>query len=67
MPHSNCRAARPGVIAQLVERFVRIEGGNHARNLEQGGLKAVDVFLTAVEAKLPEYSTDRTVTAPRQP
>jgi hypothetical protein len=48
------------------KRFVRIEGGNHARNLEQGGMAAVADFLAAVEARLPDPFSDRTGTS-RQP
>jgi fermentation-respiration switch protein FrsA (DUF1100 family) len=40
------------------KRFVRIEGGTHTRNLEQGGMTAVTDFLAAVEARLPDSSTD---------
>jgi fermentation-respiration switch protein FrsA (DUF1100 family) len=48
------------------KRFIRIAGGNHSRNLEQGGMAAVEDFLAAVEADLPDdssHSTDR----PSQP
>ncbi|WP_063776722.1 alpha/beta hydrolase [Microvirga massiliensis] len=41
------------------KRFVRIEGGNHTRNLEQGGMTAVADFLAAVEARLPDPFSDR--------
>jgi fermentation-respiration switch protein FrsA (DUF1100 family) len=48
------------------KRLIRIEGGNHARNLEQGGRQAVNDLL-AVEGTLPERSTNSAVTAPQQP
>jgi uncharacterized protein len=37
------------------KHFVRIEGGNHTRNLEQGGLVAVNRFLVALEVERPEH------------
>jgi fermentation-respiration switch protein FrsA (DUF1100 family) len=40
------------------KRLVRIEGGGHTRNLEQGGMAAVDDFLAAVETRLPDDATD---------
>ncbi len=46
------------------KRFIRIEGGSHTRNLEQGGITAVDDFLTAVEARLPAPSSGSAVTPP---
>jgi uncharacterized protein len=49
------------------KRFIRIEGGNHARNLEQGGLEAVDAFLAEVEADLLDRSSDSASTLPQQP
>jgi fermentation-respiration switch protein FrsA (DUF1100 family) len=50
------------------KRFLRIEGGNHARNLEQGGLEAVDAFLASIEAKLPERPTSSNAgPVPQQP
>jgi fermentation-respiration switch protein FrsA (DUF1100 family) len=49
------------------KRFVRIEGGSHTRNLEQGGMAAVEEFLKAVEARLPERSTGSAVTPPQTP
>jgi uncharacterized protein len=49
------------------KRFVRIEGGNHARNLEQGGLEAVDALLAEVEADLLDRSSDSASTLPQQP
>jgi uncharacterized protein len=53
------------------KRFVRIEGGSHTRNLEQGGMAAVEEFLTAVEIRLPERTSGRTsgraVTPPQVP
>jgi hypothetical protein len=35
------------------KRFVRIPGGDHASNLENGGLDPVRTLLTEVETKLP--------------
>jgi uncharacterized protein len=49
------------------KRFVRIEGGSHTRNLEQGGMAAVEEFLTAVEIRLPERNSGRAVTLPQAP
>jgi fermentation-respiration switch protein FrsA (DUF1100 family) len=49
------------------KRFIRIEGGSHTRNLEQGGLQAVDDFLTAVEARLPDHPTSSAVTPSQAP
>jgi fermentation-respiration switch protein FrsA (DUF1100 family) len=49
------------------KRFIRIAGGNHSRNLEQGGMAAVEDFLAAVEAELPDdssHSTDRSSQPP---
>jgi hypothetical protein len=45
------------------KRFVRIEGGSHTRNLEEGGMQAVDEFLAGVEARMP----DRSVAPPQRP
>ncbi len=47
------------------KRFIRIEGGSHTRNLEQGGMQAVDEFLAGVEAGLLNSSVDG-VAAPPQ-
>ena len=55
------------VAAPEPKRFVRIEGGNHTRNLEQGGMTAVTEFLAAVEARLPDPLTDSTGTSRQQP
>jgi uncharacterized protein len=44
--------------------FVRLEGGNHAKNLENGGLEAVKEFLGAVEAKLPVQAPDTSAKLP---
>jgi uncharacterized protein len=49
------------------KRFVRIEGGSHTRNLEQGGMAAVEEFLTAVEIRLPERTSGSAVTLPQAP
>jgi uncharacterized protein len=47
--------------------FVRLEGGNHAKNLENGGLEAVKEFLGAVEAKLPVQAPDTSAKLPPPP
>ena len=39
--------------AAAPKRFVRIPGGDHASNLESGGLEPVRKLLTEVETKLP--------------
>jgi fermentation-respiration switch protein FrsA (DUF1100 family) len=49
------------------KRFIRIEGGSHSRNLEQGGVAAVEDFLAAVEARRPDRSSGSAVTPPRAP
>lgn len=49
------------------KRFIRIEGGSHTQNLEQGGMRAVDDFLAAVEARLPDQSTSRATTPFQSP
>jgi fermentation-respiration switch protein FrsA (DUF1100 family) len=49
------------------KRFVRIEGGSHSRNLEQGGMAAVEDFLTTVEARLAERSSGSAVTPSQAP
>jgi len=36
------------------KRLVRLEGENHSRNLEAGGLEAVNDLLAVIEARLPE-------------
>ena len=46
------------------KRFVRIEGGSHSRNLEQGGMAAVEDFLAAVETRLPDRSFGSAVMPP---
>jgi uncharacterized protein len=46
------------------KRFIRIEGGSHSRNLEQGGMAAVEDFLAAVEARRPGRSSGSAVTPP---
>lgn len=35
------------------KRLLRLPGGGHSRNLEQGGMEAVDTFVDDVEAALP--------------
>ena len=49
------------------KRFVRIEGGNHARNLEQGGMAAVEEFLAAIESQSPDRASTGAVTPVRAP
>jgi fermentation-respiration switch protein FrsA (DUF1100 family) len=50
------------------KRLVRIEGGSHTRNLEQGGgMQAVEDFLAAIEARLPNSSTSDVVAPPQRP
>jgi fermentation-respiration switch protein FrsA (DUF1100 family) len=49
------------------KRFIRIEGGSHSRNLEQGGVAAVDEFLADVEARRLDRSSGSAVTPPRAP
>ena len=49
------------------KRFVRIEGGNHARNLEQGGMAAVEEFLAAIESRSPDRASTGAVTPARAP
>lgn len=49
------------------KRFVRIDGGSHTRNLEQGGIEAVNDFLAMVEARLATQSVNGTGTPPQQP
>jgi uncharacterized protein len=49
------------------KRLVRIDGGNHTRNLEQGGMEAVNDLLAAVEARLADQSVNGAGTAPQQP
>jgi fermentation-respiration switch protein FrsA (DUF1100 family) len=49
------------------KRFVRIEGGSHTRNLEQGGIAAVDDFLAAIEAQRLDHSTNSSVTSSHPP
>jgi uncharacterized protein len=48
------------------KRFVRIDGGNHTRNLEQGGIEVVNDFLAIVEDRLAHRSPDSAGTS-RQP
>ncbi|WP_445505336.1 alpha/beta hydrolase [Microvirga sp. G4-2] len=49
------------------KRFVRIDGGSHTRNLEQGGIEAVNDFLAMVEARLANQSVNGAGTPPQQP
>jgi pimeloyl-ACP methyl ester carboxylesterase len=49
------------------KRFVRIEGGSHTRNLEQGGMAAVEEFLAAIETRRPERASGSAVTPPQVP
>ena len=49
------------------KRFVRIEGGNHTRNLENGGMQAVEDFLAAVEARRQDRSPESAVVPPQAP
>jgi len=49
------------------KRFVRIESGGHTRNLEQGGMEAVDQFLAGVEARLLNSPVDGFAAPPQQP
>jgi fermentation-respiration switch protein FrsA (DUF1100 family) len=49
------------------KRFIRIEGGGHSRNLEQGGMAALEDFLAAVETRRPERSSGGAITPPQAP
>ncbi len=49
------------------KRFIRIEGGSHSKNLEQGGLTAVEDFLAAIEAGLPDRSSGSAAMPPQAP
>jgi fermentation-respiration switch protein FrsA (DUF1100 family) len=49
------------------KRFIRIEGGNHTRNLEQGGLAAVESFIASVEAGLPARSSGSSAVPSQMP
>jgi hypothetical protein len=49
------------------KRFIRIEGGSHRKNLEQGGMTAVEDFLAAIKAGLPDRSSGRAVVPPQAP
>jgi uncharacterized protein len=49
------------------KRLIRIEGGSHSRNLEQGGSAAVEHFLAALEARLPARTSDSAVPPPPVP
>lgn len=49
------------------KRFVRIEGGSHSRNLEQGGMAAVEDFLAAIEDRQPDRFSGSAITPPRAP
>ena len=49
------------------KRMVRIEGGSHTRNLEQGGMQPVNDFLRTVESRLPLSSTGDAVVPPQPP
>jgi hypothetical protein len=39
------------------KHFLCIKGGSHSRNLEQGGMEAVDGLLTTDEAHRPDHSS----------
>jgi fermentation-respiration switch protein FrsA (DUF1100 family) len=39
------------------KQFLRLEGEGHSRNLEQGGLKAVDAFIAARESEAMKRAT----------
>jgi len=43
------------------------QGGNHARNLEQGGMAAVEEFLAAIESRSPDRASTGAVTPARAP
>jgi pimeloyl-ACP methyl ester carboxylesterase len=49
------------------KRFVRIEGGSHSRNLEQGGMAAVEDFLAAIEDRQPDRFSGSSITPPQAP
>jgi uncharacterized protein len=49
------------------KRFVRIESGSHSRNLEQGGMAAVEDFLAAIEDRQPDRFSGSTITPPQAP
>ena len=49
------------------KRFVRIEGGSHSRNLEQGGMAAVEDFLAAIEDRQPDRFSGSAITPPQAP
>ena len=49
------------------KRFIRIEGGSHSKNLEQGGLTAVEDFLAAIEAGLPDRFSGGAIVPPQTP
>jgi len=46
------------------KRFVRLDGEGHSRNLEQGGMAALNEFIAALEVKVSESSASR---PPEQP
>ncbi len=49
------------------KRFIQIEGRSHSKNLEQGGMTAVEDFLAAVEARLPDRSSGSAAMPPQAP
>jgi fermentation-respiration switch protein FrsA (DUF1100 family) len=49
------------------KRFVRIEGGSHSRNLEQGGMAAVEDFLAPIEDRQPDRFSGSAITPPQAP
>jgi fermentation-respiration switch protein FrsA (DUF1100 family) len=49
------------------KRFVRIESGSHSRNLEQGGMAAVEDFLAAIEDRQPDRFSGSAITPPQAP
>ena len=49
------------------KRFIRIEGGSHSKSLEQGGMTAVEDFLAAIEARLPDRSSGSAAMPPQAP
>ena len=55
-----CERAIRHAAAPEPKRFVHIEGEGHTRDLEQGGMMAVNDFLAAIEARLPDHSSDIT-------
>jgi hypothetical protein len=49
------------------KRFVRVESGSHSRNLEQGGMAAVEDFLAAIEDRQPDRFFGSAITPPQAP